>query len=97
MKTYRWSAEKNDQLKAERGLSFERVVVAIEGDGLLDVLAHPNPQKYPRQQVLVVTFDGYVHLVPFVEEDEYYFLKTIIPSRKASRDYLLKDENDESA
>ncbi len=97
MKTYRWSAEKNEQLKAERGLSFERVVVAIEGDGLLDVLVHPNPQKYPRQQVLVVAFDGYVHLVPFVEEDEYYFLTTIIPSRKASRDYLLKDENDESA
>ena len=95
MKPYRWNAEKNEQLKAERGLSFERVVVAVEADGLLDVLAHPNPKKYPRQRVLVVSFDGYVHLVPFVEEDEYYFLKTIIPSRKASRDYLLKDKSDE--
>ena len=90
MKPYRWNSEKNEQLKAERGLSFERVVVAIETDGLLDVLAHPNAKKYPRQHVLVVAFDGYVHLVPFVEEDEYLFLKTIIPSRKASRDYLLK-------
>jgi uncharacterized DUF497 family protein len=97
MKPYRWSAVKNEQLKSERGLSFERVVVAMEGDGLLDILAHPNPAKYPRQRVLVVAFDGYAHLVPFVEEDEYYFLKTIIPSRKASRDYLLKDENDESS
>ncbi len=88
MKPYRWNAEKNDQLKAERGLSFERVVVAIESDGLLDVLEHPNPAKYPRQRVLVVAFDGYVHLVPFVEETEYFFLKTIIPSRKALRDYL---------
>lgn len=95
MKPYRWNAEKNDQLKAERGISFERVVVAVEGDGLLDVLVRPNARKYPRQKVLVVAFDGYVHLVPFVEEDEYYFLKTIIPSRKASRDYLLKDESDE--
>jgi uncharacterized DUF497 family protein len=95
MKPYRWNTEKNDQLKAERGISFERVVVAVEGDGLLDVLVHPNVKKYPRQKVLVVAFDGYVHLVPFVEEDEYYFLKTIIPSRKASRDYLLKGESDE--
>lgn len=90
MKPFRWSSEKNDRLKVERGLSFERVVVAIETDGLLDVLAHPNPKKYPRQKVLVVAFDAYVHLVPFVEEDEYYFLKTIISSRKASRDYILK-------
>lgn len=95
MKSYRWSAEKNEQLKAERGLSFERVLVAIEADGLLDVLAHPNPAKYPRQTVMVIAFDGYVHLVPFVEEDTYYILKTIIPSRKASRDYLLKDDRDE--
>lgn len=88
---------KNEQLNSERGLSFERVVVAMEGEGLLDILADPNPAKYPRQRVLVVAFDGYAHMVPFVEEDEYYFLKTIIPSRKASRDYLLKDENDESS
>jgi uncharacterized DUF497 family protein len=97
MKPFRWSPEKNEQLKAERGLSFERVVVAIESDGLLDVLAHPNPAKYPRQRVLVVAFDGYAHLVPFVEEDGYYVLKTIIPSRKASRDYLAKDEGDDQA
>jgi uncharacterized DUF497 family protein len=95
MKPFRWSAEKNEQLKQTRGLSFERVVVAMEADGLLDILAHPNPAKYPRQRVLVVAFDGYVHLVPFVEEDEYYFLKTIIPSRTAARAYLLKDESDE--
>lgn len=94
MKPFRWSAGKNDRLKSERGLSFERVVIAIESDGLLDILAHPNATKYPRQKVLVVAFDGYVHLVPFVEEPEYYFLKTIIPSRKAVRDYLVKDADD---
>ncbi|MEO8296955.1 MAG: hypothetical protein ABI574_04030 [Burkholderiales bacterium] len=97
MKPFRWNAAKNEQLINERGLSFERVVVAIEAGGLLDVVAHPNPGRYPRQRVLVVAFDGYAHLVPFVEEDGYYFLKTIIPSRKAARDYLRKDEGDDQA
>jgi len=75
-------------LRAERGLTFEAVVVAIESGGLLDILRHPNPAKYPRQRILVVELNGYVHLVPFVEERDHFFLKTIIPSRKATRDYL---------
>lgn len=70
------------------------MVVAIESGGLLDVLAHPNPAKYPGQRVLVVAADNYVYLVPFVEEDDYFFLKTIIPSRKATRDYLNQGEPD---
>ena len=88
MKVFRWNAEKNEALKAARGLSFESVVIAIEGGGLLDILAHPNKAKYPRQRVLVVTFDNYAYLVPYVEEKDHFFLKTIIPSRKATRDYL---------
>lgn len=88
MKPFRWNTDKNEALRAERGLTFEAVVVAVESGGLLDVLSHPNPTKYPRQQILVVEVDGYVHLVPFVEEKEHFFLKTIIPSRKATRDYL---------
>jgi hypothetical protein len=55
---------------------------------LLDILAHPNKAKYPSQRVLVVASDGYAYLVPFVEEDDHFFLKTVIPSRKATRDYL---------
>lgn len=94
MKPFRWNAEKNEALKAERGISFETMVVAIGSGGLLDILAHPNPRKYPRQKVLVVTSDGYVYLVPFVEEDDYYFLKTIIPSRKATREYLNEGDVD---
>lgn len=81
-------------LKEERGVSFESIVVAIESGGLLDILAHPNQSKYPRQRVLVVSCDNYVYLVPFVEEEEYFFLKTIIPSRKATRDYLKQGEAD---
>ena len=97
MKPYRWNPEKNEELKVERGVSFEQAVIAIESDGLLDVLSHRNPAKYPRQRVLVVAFDNYAHLVPFVEEDEFFFLKTIIPSRKATREYLQKDEDDDEA
>jgi hypothetical protein len=67
-------------------------VVAIEAGGLLDVLAHPNKAKYPRQRVLVVAFDNYAYLVPYVEEKDHFFLKTIIPSRKATRDYLIQGD-----
>ena len=97
MKPYRWNPDKNEQLKAERGVSFEQVVIAIESNGLLDVLSHRNPVRYLRQRVLVVAFDRYAHLVPFVEEEEFFFLKTIIPSRKATRDYLQEDEGDGEA
>lgn len=63
-------------------------MLAIESGGLLDELKHPNKEKYPNQLVFVVGLDGYAYLVPYVEETEYYFLKTVIPSRKATRDYL---------
>lgn len=73
-------------LRTERGVSFENIVVAIESGGLLDILAYPNQAKYPKQRVLVVACDNYAYLVPFVEEEDYFFLKTVIPSRKATRD-----------
>jgi len=88
MKIFRWNHEKNEQLKADREISFEEIVLALEDDGLLDILRHPNKSKYPNQRILVICFGGYVYMVPFIEEPEYYFLKTIIPSRKATRDYL---------
>lgn len=94
MKPFRWNAEKNKTLTSERGISFERIVVAIESGGLLDILAHPNQSKYPGQRVLVVSSDNYAYLVPFVEEEDYFFLKTVIPSRKATRDYLNQGEPD---
>lgn len=92
MKAFRWGSEKNDRLQRERGVSFEHMVVAIEGGGLLDILSHPNASQYPKQKVLVVGHEGYVYLVPFVEQDDHYFLKTVIPSRKATRDYLNQDD-----
>ena len=94
MKPFRWSPEKNEQLMRERSVSFEKMVVAIEGGGLLDLLAHPNPSKYPNQKILVVATDGYAYLVPFVEQADHYFLKTVIPSSKATRDHLNQGEHD---
>jgi hypothetical protein len=92
MKPFRWGPEKNDQLQRERGITFEQMVVAVEAGGLLDILAHPNPDKFPNQRVLVVLSEGYVYLVPFVEQADHYFLKTVIPSRKATRSYLKQDD-----
>ena len=94
MKPFRWNPEKNDALKAARGLSFESIVVAVESGGLLDVVEHPNKAKYPKQRVMVVAVENYAYLVPFVEEEDHYFLKTVIPSRKATRDNLHKGEPD---
>jgi hypothetical protein len=94
MKPFRWNPEKNETVKADRGISFESIVVSIEAGGLLDIMVHPSQAKYPRQRVLVVSCDNYAYLVPFVEEEDYFFLKTIIPSRKATREYLNQGETD---
>lgn len=91
MKAFRWNHEKNESLKIDREVSFEEITLAIEEDGLLDILHHPNQVKYPGQRILVVCLRDYIYLVPFVEEADFYFLKTIIPSRKATRDYLGGD------
>lgn len=96
-KPFRWSETKNERLKAERRVSFERVVKAIDDGGLLEVLEHPNPVRYQNQRIMVVAFEGYAYFVPFVETAEYRFLKTIVPSRKATRDYLHRGESDDPA
>jgi uncharacterized DUF497 family protein len=95
VKPFRWNPEKNEWLKATRGMSFENVVVAIESGGLLDIVDHPNRARYPRQQVLVVAIQNYAYLVPFVEESDYYFLKTVIPSRRATREQMQTGEPDD--
>jgi hypothetical protein len=94
MKLFRWNLEKNELLKNERDISFESIVVAIDEGGLLGIVVHPNQVKYPGQRILVVACGDYVYLAPFVEEEECFFLKTIIPSRKATRDYLNTGDTD---
>lgn len=88
MKPVNWNTEKNIRLKSERGVSFEEVVSAMSNGGLLVVLNHPNTDQYPNQRMFVVRIRGYAYLVPFVEMKQEVFLKSIIPSRKATRIYL---------
>ena len=94
MKPFRWSPDKNDLLKQERGVSFEDITVAVEAGALLEIVPHQNPNRYPRQKIMVVEVACYAFLVPFVEEDDHFFLKTIIPSRKATRDFIAKESDD---
>lgn len=88
MKDHNWSNTKNLSLIEERGVSFEDVIVAIETGGLLDVQTHPNQDKYLGQSIYFVRINEYVYLVPYVETEDEIFLKTIIPSRKATKKYL---------
>lgn len=90
MKYFTWNVNKNKQLKVERDVSFEEVVVCIEEGKLMDILEHSNKEKYGNQNIFVIELNNYVYLVTFVEEEEYIFLKTIIPSRKATKKYLKR-------
>jgi predicted DNA binding CopG/RHH family protein len=88
MTYFAWNPEKNERLKQERGVGFEAVVFHIERGDLLDILQHPNQARYAGQRIFVVNIDNYAYLVPFVEGEGEVFLKTIIPSRKATNLYL---------
>ena len=88
MKNIRWDEQKNEWLKRNRGLGFERVVVLIEQGQVLEVMDHPDQTKYPNQKMAIVEIDGYACLVPYVDDEEGVFLKTIILSRKATKKYL---------
>lgn len=87
MKYFDWDPEKNAALVQTRHVSFEAVVIAIQEGRLLEILEHPNRKRYPNQRLFVVLIEEYVYLIPFVEDDEKIFLKTIIPSRKATKKY----------
>ena len=88
VKYFAWDDAKNEKLKRERGIGFEEIVFHIERGDLLDVLEHPNQDRYAGQRIFVVQRDAYVYLVPFEEDARLVVLKTIIPSRKATRTYL---------
>ena len=96
MKSFAWNPDKNEKLKQERNVSFEAVILQIEQGRLLDIVEHANRDMYPNQRIFVVNIDDYAYLVPFVESETEIFLKTIIPSRKATRDYLRGKTDDDS-
>ncbi len=95
MKYFAWDDAKNAKLRKERGIGFEDVVFHIERGDPLDILKHPNPDRYAGQRIFVVRREDYVDLVPFVEDEHTVFLKTIIPSRKATKEYLGEESDDE--
>lgn len=88
MEYYKWDNIKNERFKAERGVSFEQVVMQIEHGNVYDIYVHPNRKLYPNQQILIIEISNYCYIVPFVENENSRFLKTIIPSRKATKRYL---------
>lgn len=90
MKPFDWNEEKNQKLKEERDISFEEIVNAIENNNLLDEIDNPNKEKYSSQKMYIVEIDNYAYLVPYVEDEEKIFLKTIFPSRKATKKYLIE-------
>lgn len=88
MKAFAWNSEKNERLQRERGITFEEIVLNIQLGNEVDIFDHPNQERYPGQKISVVLIEGYAYLVPFAESEEEIFLKTIIPSRKATKQYL---------
>jgi uncharacterized DUF497 family protein len=88
MNIFGWDNEKNELLKNNRGVCFEQVVLLMEKGEVLDTIEHPNQERYPGQKIAVVMIDAYVYLVPYIEHNEDIFLKTIIPSRKATNKYV---------
>jgi uncharacterized DUF497 family protein len=87
---FNWNNDKNKILKEERNISFERIVIAIEEDHLLDILEHPNKEKYPNQVLLIVEIEDYAYVVPCVIENDECFFKTVFPSRKYTNEYFPK-------
>ena len=86
MKYLNWSTEKNELLKSERGISFEEIVYQIESGGLLGIEQHPARIN---QKIYIVELDDYAFVVPFVENDQEIFLKTVFPSQKYTKRYGL--------
>ena len=93
MKYFDWDSQKNQKLKQERDISFEEILIAIEDGKILDIVEHSSKNKYPNQKIFIVDINNYAHLVPFEEDGEKVFLKTIIPSRKATKKYIIKKES----
>ena len=92
MKHISWNKDKNEKLKNERGISFEDIVVLLcDEKRVLDIILHPNQEKYPKQQIYIIEYKDYAYLVPYIETHNEIFLKTIIPSRKATKYYLFSN------
>jgi uncharacterized DUF497 family protein len=89
---FEWNPEKNEWLKQERGISFEDIALLLTTGHIWKTMKHPNTEKYPNQSVFLVPIDEYIYFVPYVMDEKTVFLKTAIPNRKATKDYLKELE-----
>jgi hypothetical protein len=89
---FEWNPEKNGQLKRERNISFEKIIFHLSQGDIWKIADYPDQENYPGQKIYFVIVEDYIYLVPHVVEKDYIFLKTIIPSRKASRMYKKEQE-----
>ena len=89
MSKFDWNDEKNELLEETRGICFEDILIHVQNGDVIDVIKHPQKERYPNQNIMVINIEGYVYLVPYVKSKGVRFMKTIIPSRKATREYLL--------
>ena len=87
MPIYEYNAEKNLKLLTERGIGFEDVIAVLNTYGALAIIDHPNIEKYPHQKMYLLKIMEYVYIVPFEKQGDKAILKTIYPSRKATRLY----------
>ena len=97
MKYFTRDEAKNERLRADRGVGFEESSSTSNAATPLDTVAHPNQERYGGQRIFVVRRHDHVYLVPFVEDDTSVFLKTIIPSRKATKESLGDEPEDDQA
>ena len=88
MRIFKWNSEKNEILARSRGITFDKIVQKIRSGTRVIETDHHNKGKYPNQKIMIVDIDGYAYLVPYIVDGNEYFLKTIIPSRKATKEYL---------
>lgn len=86
-KVFEWDPEKNQKLIKERGISFETIIAHLEAGNL--IATSPGQGRFKHQRQFIVLVNQYVYIVPFVEDEQKVFLKTVIPSRKLTRRYLL--------
>lgn len=88
MKLINWNKDKNEWLKQNRDICFDDILFYIDNDLVMDDMEHPNKEKFSKQRIMVININDYIYLVPYIESKNEIFLKTIIPSRKATKSYL---------
>jgi hypothetical protein len=90
---YEWNPAKNELLKKERHISFEQIIIHLSRGDVWKITDHPDQSNYPGQKLYFVIIDSHIYIVPYVVEEGHIFLKTIIPSRKATKMYKKEQES----